>query len=61
LHTHRETENGIKYKVIQLFCRSTEITENIQPKEYAHIVYDMVGAFLTGQYKKSNQRNYGKQ
>jgi hypothetical protein len=52
LHTHRETENGIKYKVIQLFCRSTEITENIKPKEYANIVYDMVGIFLIGQYKK---------
>jgi hypothetical protein len=52
LHTHPETENGIKYKVIQLFCWSTEITENIKPKEYANIVYDMVGAFLTGRYKK---------
>jgi hypothetical protein len=34
------------YKTIYLYCLSTEINENIKPKEYADIVYDMVGAFL---------------
>jgi hypothetical protein len=46
------TEDGIKYKVIHLYCWSTETNENIKPKEYANIVYDMMGAFLTKQYKK---------
>jgi hypothetical protein len=51
-HLSISTENGIKYKNIQLFCFSTELTENIKPKEYANMVYDMVGAFLVNKYKK---------
>ncbi|MDR2771674.1 MAG: hypothetical protein LBB57_06520 [Clostridiales Family XIII bacterium] len=35
-----------------IFCYSTELTEEITPKEYANIVYDMMGAFLTSKYKK---------
>jgi hypothetical protein len=46
------TDDGIKYKNIHLFCYSTEINENIKPKEYANIVYDMIGAYLIKQYKK---------
>jgi hypothetical protein len=51
-HLSNMTKNGIKYKNVQLFCYSTEINENIKPKEYANIVYDMVGLFLIEQYKK---------
>ena len=51
-HLYNETEGGIKYKCILVFCWSTRITEKIEPKEYANIVYDMIGAFLTSKYKK---------
>jgi hypothetical protein len=50
--TSNITENGIKYKNIHLFCYSTQVNENLKPKEYANIVYDMIGAFLTKKYKK---------
>jgi hypothetical protein len=46
------TENGIKYKDISISCYSIELTENIKPKEYASIVYDMIGSFLVSKYKK---------
>ena len=46
------TENGIKFKMIHLFCFSTTINETLNPKEYANIVYDMVGSFLIKNYKK---------
>jgi hypothetical protein len=51
-HLCQTTEDGIKYKVIQLFYNSTQIDENLKPREYANIVYDMVGAFLIRKYKK---------
>ena len=51
-HLYNETIEGIKYKAILLFSWSTRITEKIEPKEYASIVYDMIGAFLTSKYKK---------
>jgi hypothetical protein len=46
------TEDRIKYKQVQLFCYSTKLNENIKPKEYANMVYDMVGAFLIDKFKK---------
>ena len=46
------TENKIKYNDLWLDCTSKELTENIKPKEYAHIVYDMVGSYLVNKYKK---------
>jgi hypothetical protein len=46
------TENGIKYKDIMIVCYSIKLNENISPKEYADIVYEMAGAFLIGKYKK---------
>jgi hypothetical protein len=46
------TEDGIKYKYFHLFCTSTELNEHIKPKEYANMVYDMIGAFLIKKYKK---------
>jgi hypothetical protein len=46
------TENGKKYKEIYLFCYSTEINENLKPKEYANFVYDLIGSFLVKEYKK---------
>jgi hypothetical protein len=46
------TENGIKYKDIMIVCYSIKLNENITPKEYADIVYEMVGAFLIDKYKK---------
>jgi hypothetical protein len=55
LHLSTSTEDDIKYKVIHLFCWSTEINENIKPKEYANIVYDMAGTFLVKQYKKTTK------
>jgi hypothetical protein len=33
-------------RTLYLDCASTKIHENIRPKEYANIVYDMIGAFL---------------
>jgi hypothetical protein len=54
--TSNITEDGIKYKNIQLFCYSTEMDENIKPKEYANIVYDMIGIFLIRQYKKITKK-----
>jgi hypothetical protein len=59
-HLFTSTENGIKYKVIQIFCWSTELTEKMTPKEYANIVYDMMGAFLTGKYKKITKETMDK-
>jgi hypothetical protein len=45
-------ELRLGYKTILLTCISSEINENIKPKEYANIVYDMIGAFLeTKRYK----------
>jgi hypothetical protein len=49
------TANGIKYKEILICCYSTELTENIEPKEYANIVYDMIGAFLVSKYTKTTK------
>ena len=46
------TENGKKYKNISISCYSIELTENIKPKDYANIVYDMIGAFFVNKYKK---------
>jgi hypothetical protein len=52
LHLSTSTENGVKYKDIWIGCYSTELTENIRPKEYANIVFDMIGVYLTSKYKK---------
>jgi hypothetical protein len=52
LHLSNRTENGIKYKDIWIGCYSTDLTEDIKPKSYASIVYDMIGVFLTNKYKK---------
>jgi hypothetical protein len=52
LHSANATENGIKYKWILILCFSNVITEKITPSEYADIVYDMFGAYLTKKYKK---------
>jgi hypothetical protein len=46
------TENSVKNKIVQLFCVSTGINEKINPKDYANIVYDMIGAFLVKKYIK---------
>jgi hypothetical protein len=46
------TENKIKYKDLYLGCTSRKLTENIKPKEYANIAYDMVGSYLASKYKK---------
>ena len=43
-----------------IFCYSTELTEKITPKEYANIVYDMMGAFLTSKYKKITKETMDK-
>ena len=59
-HLFTLTENGIKYKEIMIFCYSTELTEKITPKEYANIVYDMMGAFLTSKYKKITEETMDK-
>jgi hypothetical protein len=59
-HLYTSTENGIKYKEIMLLCHSTELTEKIAPKEYANIVYDMIGAFLTSKYKKITREKMDK-
>ena len=37
---------------IGISCYSIGITEKIKPKDYANIVYDMIGAFLVENYKK---------
>jgi hypothetical protein len=59
-HLFISTENGIKYKVIMIFCNSTELTEKTNPNEYANIVYDMMGAFLTSKYKKISKETIDK-
>jgi hypothetical protein len=59
-HLLTSTENGIKYKIIMVFCYSTELTEKITPKKYANIVYDMMGAFFTSKYKKITKEKIDK-
>jgi hypothetical protein len=59
-HLFTLTEDGIKYKEIIIFCYSTELTEKITPKEYANIVYDMMGAFLKSKYKKITKEKMDK-
>jgi hypothetical protein len=39
-------------KYVYLFCHSTELNEDLKPKEYANIVYDMIGAYLIKYYKR---------
>jgi hypothetical protein len=56
LYSSNFTTNGYElrlgYKAINLSCRSTEIDVNIKPKEYAHIVYNMISTYLeTKRYK----------
>jgi hypothetical protein len=49
------------YRFLHLFCYSTEINENIKPKEYAHIVYDMIGAYLVRVYSYNKRKNITKE
>jgi hypothetical protein len=60
-----DTENTIYYltkppscgkRGINISCYSTELHENISPKEYANIVYDMIGAYLTNKYKNKYRK-----
>lgn len=46
-----EIAGGAHYRFLHLFYRSTELNENIKPKEYANIVYDMIGAYLAERWK----------
>jgi hypothetical protein len=44
---HSEKTRSGTYRFLHLFCYSTEMNENIKPIEYANIVYDMIGAYVT--------------
>ena len=50
--TRFETNNSSWGGIYNCSCYSAKLDENITPKEYAGIVYDMIGAFLGTKYKR---------
>jgi hypothetical protein len=56
-HHIRDLENNIKWhKLINIKCYSDKFNENIKPKEYAGIVYNMICAYLSKKYKRINKK-----
>ncbi|MDR1317480.1 MAG: hypothetical protein LBK13_11475 [Spirochaetales bacterium] len=46
------TSLGEKYIEINIMCYSSQWNETIKPKEYAGLIYDMLGSYLTVYHKK---------
>jgi hypothetical protein len=48
------------YGSLDFYCYSTELNENIKPREYANIVYNMIGTFLLANYKSIKKESMDK-